>query len=191
MSGRASFRATAAALLLFGACASVPPPVEPPRSKEVAGLVPIGEPAPSPSDSSETARGVAAPASASRTDAAAGEATCTARAAAGGLRRSVLARTLDAGLGTWLRGVDVEPKIERGRFQGWSVRSIYAGDPCWADVDIHPGDVVSRVNHHNIERPEQAQAVWNGLRGAGEIVVDLIRVGQPRTLRFPVVDDGP
>lgn len=180
-----------AALLLVAGCASAPPPAEPPRSGAVSGLVPIDEPAPSPVPASGAEASAGPAAAAVPAPAANPTAPCNARSPTGGLRRSALSRTLDAGLGTWLRGVDVEPKIERGRFQGWSVRSIYAGDPCWADVDIHPGDVVSRVNHHPIERPEQAQAVWNGLRGAGEIVVELIRVGRARTLRFPVVDDGP
>ena len=84
----------------------------------------------------------------------------------------------------------MEPKIERGHFQGWLVRGIYVGDPCWKDIDLQVGDIVNRVNRRPIERPEQAQAVWTGLRSSGEIVVEFMRGGQPRTLRFAVVDDG-
>jgi type II secretory pathway component PulC len=87
-----------------------------------------------------------------------------------------------------LRGVDVEAKIERGHFQGWLVRSIYAGDPCWAEIDLRTGDIVTRVNRRPIERPEEAQAVWTGLRTSGEVVVDYVRDGHPRTIKFAVVD---
>jgi hypothetical protein len=106
-----------------------------------------------------------------------------------GIRRSALRRTLDAGLGAWLRDFDVEPKVEHGRFQGWLIRAIYAGDPCWGEVDLRAGDIVNRVNRRRIERPDEAQAVWTALRGSGEIVVDYLRDGKARTLRLPVVDD--
>jgi hypothetical protein len=114
---------------------------------------------------------------------------CPARVGPRALRRSLLTRTLDAGLGAWLGQVDVEPKVIRGRFQGWLIHAVHASDPCWADVDLHAGDVVSRVNHHAIERPEQAQAVWSALRRAREISVDFVRAGRSRTLTFAILDD--
>jgi hypothetical protein len=46
------------------------------------------------------------------------------------------------------------------------------------------GDVVNRVNHHAIEKPEQAHAVWTALRSGREISVELIRAGQTRSLTF-------
>jgi hypothetical protein len=118
------------------------------------------------------------------------QASCTALLGGRRLKRSALTRTLDAGLGSWLRGVDIEPQVDRGRFQGWMVRTIYPGDPCWATVDLRSGDVISRINHRSVERPEEAQAVWTTLNNAGEIVVEFVRAGQQRTLRFPVIDDA-
>jgi S1-C subfamily serine protease len=114
---------------------------------------------------------------------------CTALKGGHAVRRSALIRTLDAGLGAWLRGVDIEPKMERGRFQGWLIQAIYAGDPCWSEIDLRAGDIVARVNRRRIHSPDEAQAVWTALRGTREIVVDFVREGKPRTLRFPVVDD--
>jgi hypothetical protein len=108
----------------------------------------------------------------------------------GAVRRSVLKRTLDAGLGNWLRGVDIEPAVDqRGRFQGWLINAIHTGDPCWTDVDLRAGDIVARINRRSIQRPEDAQKVWTALRGTGEIVVEYVREGKARTLRFPVVND--
>ena len=162
------------------ACASAPP-AEPSRSPQVPGLVPLPPPpAPTAGAPSAAAAGVAATGTETR---------CAARVGARAVRRSALSRTLDAGLGTWLRGVDIEPKVERGRFRGWKVRGIYAGDPCWSDIDIKVGDVVNRINRRPIERPEEAQAVWTALRDASEIIVDFSRAGEPQTLRFTVVDD--
>jgi S1-C subfamily serine protease len=116
-------------------------------------------------------------------------AVCEARVGTRGIRRSALKRTLDGGLGNWLRGVEVEPRVERGQFRGWLVQRVYEGDPCWADVDLKAGDIVTRVNRRPIERPEQAHAVWSGLKDARDIVVDYERAGRSRTLRFDVVDD--
>lgn len=181
----------------FGAplgCATAPPVADPARPVEILGL------ALPPTDTNAPVSEAARPASAETPDvrtpprrpvgAVPGEPACGARIGARAVRRSALDRTLDAGLGNWLRGVDVEPKIEHGHFQGWMVRGIYAGDPCWSDVDLHVGDVVNRINRRPIERPEQAQAVWTALRSSGEIIVDFLRGGRPRTLRFAVVDDG-
>lgn len=190
-------------------CASSPATSEPPRAPrppEVAGLEPLAEPAPIDKTASpENAASLASPASPAssassdsqqvgrQSDPArsivlpAGQA-CGARVGDRGVKRSALGRTLDAGLGTWLRGIDVEAKLERGHFQGWLVRSLYDGDPCWADVDLRAGDIVTRINRRRIERPEQAQIVWTGLRASREIAVDYLRDGQPRTLKFLVVD---
>jgi hypothetical protein len=116
-------------------------------------------------------------------------ASCSALDGAHALKRSALLRVLDAGLGTWLGAVEVEPKIVRGRFEGWLLRSLHAGEACWADVDLRPGDVVSRVNHRSVEKPEQAHAVWSALRHAREISVDFVRGAKGHTLRFAIIDD--
>ena len=54
---------------------------------------------------------------------------------------------------------------------------------------LRPGDVISRVNHRPVEKPEQAHAVWSALRHAREISVDFVRGAEGHTLRFAIVDD--
>jgi hypothetical protein len=177
------------------ACASAPPAApEPTRRPEVIGLAPIPGIEGDAQNVRPTQDSPSRPAATSRqapqnTPPSRSDVGCSGVVGPGTLRRSALSRTLDAGLGTWLRGVDVEAKIDRGRFRGWLVRGIYTGDPCWANVDLRAGDVVNRINHHPIEHPEEAQEVWNALRNAGEIVVEFLRGGQPKTLKFAVVDD--
>ncbi len=49
-------------------------------------------------------------------------------------------------------------------------------------------DTVVAVNARPIERPEQALQTWNELRVASAIVVDYLRDGEPRQLRFEILD---
>src|SRR5438045_2678860 len=71
---------------------------------------------------------------------------CRAFARPGVLRRSALTAALNASLGVWLSGVQVDASVQKGRFRGWVVRSLHPGDPCYRDVDVRTGDVVVRVN---------------------------------------------
>jgi type II secretory pathway component PulC len=101
-----------------------------------------------------------------------------------------LRRTVDAGLGQWLAGgVEVDRRLAQGRFQGWIVRSLYPGDPCYRDVDVKVGDVVVRVNGKSVERPEQASDVFSSLRSAPALVVELLRGGEARTVTLPISEE--
>jgi type II secretory pathway component PulC len=115
--------------------------------------------------------------------------TCTAFARPGVLRRSAINQALNASLGRWLAGVEVEAAVQKGRFRGWTVRSLHSGDPCYRDVDVRTGDVVVRVNGKSIERPEQANEVFQSLRTAPALEVELVRAGAPVKLTFPIVEE--
>jgi S1-C subfamily serine protease len=143
-------------------CATAPPP--PPLPEEPPPIAPV---TPSPP---------ASPA-------------CTAFARPGVLRRSALNHAVDARLGRWLAGVEVEPVLQKGHFRGWMIRRLYPDDPCYRQVDLHPGDVVLRVNGKTVERPEEANEVFESLRSAPELAVELVRAGAPRKLTFPIVEE--
>jgi hypothetical protein len=113
---------------------------------------------------------------------------CVARVGADGLRRSALKRTVDAGLGRWLQTVSVDPLLARGRFRGWIIRSLNSEDACFAGVDLRAGDVVTRVNGRGVEHPEEALEVWTRLPTSSELVIDFLRDGQARKVRFGIVD---
>ena len=118
-------------------------------------------------------------------------AICTALARPGVLKRSAVLRVVDAGIGRWLSGgAEVERRIAKARFQGWEIRRLYSGDPCYATVDLRPGDVVIRVNGKPIEKPEQAFDVLTGLRTAPELVVDFLRDGQPQKMTLQIADES-
>ena len=107
---------------------------------------------------------------------------------ADGVRRSALKRTVDAGFGRWLQTVSVDPLLARGRFRGWIIRSFNSDDACYAGVDLRAGDVVTRVNGRGVEHPEEALEVWTKLPTSSELVIDFLRDGQARKVRFGIVD---
>jgi hypothetical protein len=172
-------------------CAEQPPP-----GPVNSGNAPASATAPEPvgAGSSPAVREELAPvgtgfASADRPAAAARSAPpCEARRGADGLRRAAVLRTLDGGLGHWLRNVDIDPKLEHGRFRGWIIRTLPEGDACYADLYLQAGDVVTRINGRPVERPEEASDIWDGLRTSPALVIDFVRAGRPRTLRFRIVE---
>jgi len=105
------------------------------------------------------------------------------------LRRAPLRRLLDAGLGRWLQGVAGDRVLAKRRFQGWMIKSLHPGDPCYEAVDLQSGDIVQKVNGKSIERPEQAFDVAESLRSAPALTVDYLRDGKPRKLSLMIVDE--
>ncbi len=135
---------------------------------------------------SETARAPERPAPAEPAPAAAEAAPS--HAADGRIRRADLEPVLEAGLGRFLQGVETEPALEDGRFVGFRLVSLYPEDERLSGIDLKPGDVIVRVNGQPIERPEQALRVWNGLRVASELFIEVRRGDEDRELRFEIVD---
>lgn len=105
----------------------------------------------------------------------------------GQISRAELDLILDGGFGRFLQGVETQPDVVDGQFVGFRLASFYPDDPRFREIDLEPGDTVVRVNGQPIERPEQALRVWNSLRVASELVIELKRAGEPRELRFAIV----
>jgi predicted small lipoprotein YifL len=113
-------------------------------------------------------------------------AAATARRRAGTIARDDLLTVLNAGPGRFLRGLRVQAVLEARRFRGWQVLSFWPCDPRYAAVDLAAGDVVTRVNGVALERPEHLQRVWDGLRDAPALVVDVERVGGGFRLEYAI-----
>lgn len=109
-------------------------------------------------------------------------------ATSGQLSRAEVAVVVDAGLGRFLAGVEAEPVVENGRFIGFRLITLYPADPRFADVELRPGDIVTRVNGQSIERPDQAFQVFDGLRVASQLVIEYLRGAERHELRFDIVD---
>lgn len=104
----------------------------------------------------------------------------------GTIPRAELDAVLELGVGRFLQRVTTTPHVEGGSFVGH--RLVELNDPIFAGVDLQPGDTLLRVNGMPLERPEQAVAVWNALRVASELTLDLLRDGEPRQLRYAIDD---
>jgi type II secretory pathway component PulC len=102
-------------------------------------------------------------------------------------RRDVVA-ALSRGLGDFLSHLQVEPALAAGRFQGWRVVGLRAGDPLWQGTDLVPGDVVTAVNGRPIERPEQAFAAFQSLAVAKDLRVTYERNNVRREIVYPIDD---
>jgi S1-C subfamily serine protease len=105
---------------------------------------------------------------------------------AGTLARADVERVVDAGLGRFLAHVAIEPSLSAGKFRGWSIVELVPAE-AWRDIDLRPGDVVTRVNGMSVEREGQAFEAFQAVRQAPTLEVSYLRHNQPRTLRFTIV----
>jgi type II secretory pathway component PulC len=104
----------------------------------------------------------------------------------GTIARARLVAVLDAGPGTFLRQLEVAPRIAGDRFVGWQLVQLLDHSGPLHDVDLAPGDVLLAVNGKPVARPEQLQALWDSLRTANEVTAQLWRGDQKLELRFTV-----
>ena len=104
----------------------------------------------------------------------------------GTIARAHLVAVLDAGPGTFLRQLEVAPRMSGERFVGWQLVQLLDRSGPLHDVDLVPGDVLLAVNGVPVSRPEQLQALWDSLRTANEVTAQLWRGDQKLELRFAV-----
>jgi len=104
----------------------------------------------------------------------------------GTIARARLVAVLDAGPGTFLRQLEVAPRMAGDRFVGWQLVQLLDRSGPLHDVDLVAGDVLLAVNGKPVARPEQLQALWDSLRTANEVTAQLRRGAQPLELRFTV-----
>lgn len=107
------------------------------------------------------------------------------------LRRSAVRRAVAEGVGAFLQHVEVDdrPVFVAGKFHGFRI-AAFRGDPrFWRGIDLRPGDVVTRVNGMPIEHPEDAMQAMQSLEVASELRIDFERGGEPRELRFSILED--
>jgi hypothetical protein len=114
---------------------------------------------------------------------------CEMFAKSGVLRRSALVLLIDAGFPRWLQGIEGDRALMNHRFQGWVLKSMYPGDPCYQDLDLRSGDVIQKVNGKSVEKPEQALEVFQSMKKEPAIVIDYLREGKPRRLTIAIDQD--
>jgi hypothetical protein len=110
------------------------------------------------------------------------EAPAVPRERSGEIPRAELDRVLEAGPGRLLARVQVKASVTRGKFNGWEVVRIP-----WPGVDLVAGDVVLTVNGRTLEHPLELKVLWDDLRKANAIAVEVSRKGEKFALQFDIV----
>jgi len=113
---------------------------------------------------------------------------CVSLVSPGTVKRSAIVDVVDRGLGVWLQGVSVKADLRNGKFNGWRINSLHLTNPCYANVDLQPGDIVTSVNGSNVARENKAFEVFSALKTAPAIEVEYLREGKPNRLRFTIAD---
>jgi hypothetical protein len=70
-----------------------------------------------------------------------------------------------------------------GKFSGWRVVGL---PDDWKDIDLKPGDVISRVNGLPLETPDEFWEAWKSVARAPELKITLTRDGAARQLVVPI-----
>jgi S1-C subfamily serine protease len=104
----------------------------------------------------------------------------------GTIERAHLVAVLDAGPGSFLRQLEVTPRLTGDRFVGWQLVQLLDRTGPLGDLDLVPGDVLLAVNGKPVSRPEQLQTLWDSLRTANEVTAQLWRGDQKLELHFAV-----
>jgi hypothetical protein len=106
----------------------------------------------------------------------------------GHVRRPEVDRVLVQQGPVWVirRVMREETFAKDGRFAGWRITGLPEE---WRDIDLRPGDVVSRVNGKTLETAEEAWDAWKSVAGAREIKLAIARDGAPRELVIPIDGD--
>lgn len=80
----------------------------------------------------------------------------------------------------------IVPAFEGGEAVGFKLFSIRPGS-LYSKIGIQNGDVISRINGYEINSPDKALEIYQKLKDAKEITVDMKRRGKPVTLNYNVV----
>jgi type II secretory pathway component PulC len=104
----------------------------------------------------------------------------------GTIARDKLVAVLDAGPGTFLRQLEIAPKLSGERFVGWQLVQLLDRAGPLVDVDIVPGDVLLAINGKPLSRPDQLQTVWDSLRTANTVSAQLWRGQAQFSLEFAI-----
>lgn len=79
----------------------------------------------------------------------------------------------------------IVPAFEGGEAVGFKLFSIRPGS-LYSKVGIQNGDVISRINGYEINSPDKALEIYQKLKNAKEIAVDLKRRGKPLSLQYNI-----
>ena len=56
----------------------------------------------------------------------------------------------------------------------------------WRDIDVKPGDVVTRVNGLPLETPDEAWEAWKSVARSANLTIDVMRDGAAKRIVLPI-----
>lgn len=107
---------------------------------------------------------------------------------AGKLERSEVDEVLLAGPQAFISKLRLSPALVGDKFIGFRLEEFFPGDPRFRQVDLHPGDVILRVNGQPIGQPDEFMKVWEQLKVAPELRIEYLRGALVRVLRWQITD---
>ena len=116
------------------------------------------------------------------------EQVASSKSMGGTLDRAEVVAFLDQGPAQMLSQVPVMPLLDGEDLLGYRLEAFFPGNPMFQDVDMQMGDVVVSVNGRRIVRPDDLFQVWEALRTAPYLQIDVIRDNTLRTLSWDIVD---
>jgi general secretion pathway protein C len=88
-------------------------------------------------------------------------------------------------MASMLRGARIMPNIENGQINGFKVMRIRK-DSLYGKIGLQNGDVLHRLNSVEIKGPEDGLRLFQELRNAKNISIDVTRNGKRQTLTYSV-----
>ncbi len=83
----------------------------------------------------------------------------------------------------FIQQVAVEPVVVGRSFRGFMLTRLFGGNEAQG---LLVGDIVQRVNGRSIERPDQFMRVWQQLKGAEHLTVQIVRHNKPLELTWAI-----
>lgn len=115
----------------------------------------------------------------------------TSKRTGGTLQRAELVGFLERGPAHLLGQVPVMPVLDaEQQLIGYRIEAFFPDSPVFHRVDIASGDVVTAVNGVRIERPEHLFELYEALRTAPRLQIDVMRDDTLRTLTWEIVDSS-
>lgn len=79
----------------------------------------------------------------------------------------------------------IVPYFKDGKPMGFKLFAIRPNS-LYSKLGIKNGDVILKINGIELTSPDRALQIYQGLKGAQKMTVDILRRGQPKTLKYEI-----
>lgn len=104
----------------------------------------------------------------------------------GEIDRTVFIEFLEEGPPQVFQALLLAPVLRENSFTGFRIESIADSAGPISTCGLRTGDIVTSINGRDISRVEAFLQVWESMRSADQLQVDIIRGGDARTLAWHI-----